>query len=318
MAYKAFISYSHAADGKLAPAIQSSLQSFAKPWYKLRAMRIFRDQTTLAMTPKLWPSIEVALRDSEYFLLLASVESSRSKWVQREVEFWLPNKGPDKLLIIVTSSLPLVEDHAMVEFDWVKANLLPAGLVEKLPEEEPLFLDLRWAKSEDHLSNRNPRFLSEIAGLSSALTGRPKDELVGENIIQHRRVRRLAWTAIILLVLLTITSALAAVWATWQKDNALARQWVTISTISQEADPELSVLFAAHAVAATWRWNSTVLTEAEQQLHNAILASHVRLTLSGHSRDVLSVAWSPDGRRLATGSRDGTAKLWTPAQPRNC
>jgi hypothetical protein len=65
MTYKAFISYSHAADGQLAPAIQSALQSFAKPWYKLRAIVVFRDKTTLAMTPKLWPSIQAALDESE-------------------------------------------------------------------------------------------------------------------------------------------------------------------------------------------------------------------------------------------------------------
>jgi WD40 repeat protein len=34
------------------------------------------------------------------------------------------------------------------------------------------------------------------------------------------------------------------------------------------------------------------------------------LSLSGHGGSVESVAWSPDGKRLATGSDDGTVKVW--------
>ena len=34
------------------------------------------------------------------------------------------------------------------------------------------------------------------------------------------------------------------------------------------------------------------------------------LLLKGHSQEVWSVSFSPDGKRLLTGSRDGTAKLW--------
>ena len=90
MPYKAFISYSHAVDGKLAPSLQSALHRFAKPWYRLRALHVFRDRTSLSVNPALWPAIEKAMDDSDYFLLLSSPEASsaimtlpgfRSRWI---------------------------------------------------------------------------------------------------------------------------------------------------------------------------------------------------------------------------------------------
>ena len=39
------------------------------------------------------------------------------------------------------------------------------------------------------------------------------------------------------------------------------------------------------------------------------------LTLKGHDGRVDSVAFSPDGRRIVTGSADGTAKVWEAATP---
>lgn len=43
------------------------------------------------------------------------------------------------------------------------------------------------------------------------------------------------------------------------------------------------------------------------------------LSLQGHSKTVTSVTFSPDGKRLASASLDGTIKLWdaTLSQPRD-
>ena len=103
MAYNGFISYSHAADGRLAPALQSGLQSLAKPWYRPRALRVFRDETGLSTNPHLWSSIATALDESEWFVLLASPESARSPWVDRELAHWLETKPADRILPALTS-----------------------------------------------------------------------------------------------------------------------------------------------------------------------------------------------------------------------
>src|SRR5580765_1848188 len=53
--HNAFISYSHAADGKFAPALEQGLEKIAKPLLKLRALDIFRDESSLTASPGLWP-----------------------------------------------------------------------------------------------------------------------------------------------------------------------------------------------------------------------------------------------------------------------
>ena len=60
--YDAFISYSHAKDKPIASALQSVIQRLGKPWYRRRALRVFRDDTSLSATPSLWPSIEQRAR----------------------------------------------------------------------------------------------------------------------------------------------------------------------------------------------------------------------------------------------------------------
>jgi MTH538 TIR-like domain (DUF1863) len=97
--YDAFISYSHAKDKPIAAALQSVVQKLGNPWYRRRALRVFRDDTSLSATPQLWPTIEQALGESRYLILLASPEAAASHWVGKEVPYWLEAKRADTLLI---------------------------------------------------------------------------------------------------------------------------------------------------------------------------------------------------------------------------
>jgi len=100
--YDGFISYSHAADDLLAPGLQAGLQRFAKPWWKRRALRIFRDEASLSANPHLWSSIADAMDESGWFVLLMSPKAAESEWVNREVEYWLEHKDPNRILPVVT------------------------------------------------------------------------------------------------------------------------------------------------------------------------------------------------------------------------
>jgi MTH538 TIR-like domain (DUF1863) len=110
--YDAFISYSHALDGSLAPALQIGLERFAKPWYRARALRVFRDNASLSANPGLWTSIEEALAASAWLVLMASPRAAQSEWVNREVAWWLEHKSAQRVLVVLTEGKFAYADDA--------------------------------------------------------------------------------------------------------------------------------------------------------------------------------------------------------------
>jgi WD40 repeat protein len=301
--YKAFISYSHAADGKLAPAVQAALQKFAKPWYRLRALRVFRDKTSLAATPHLWGSIEEALSRSEFFLLLASPEAAASPWIAREVEWWLTSRDTATMLIVLTGG-EVIWSSELRDFDRSSSSAVPAVLFAKLPEE-PLYVDLRWARNDDQLSLRNSRFRAAILDLAATLHGTPKDELDGNDVREHRRTRRIAWTAAVSLVLLTIAALVAATVAVRQRNIARSRELAASARTEMAVDPELSLMLAKAAV------EQASTEQAEDALREAILKSHVRLTERAHAREVTNATFV--GNDAISVSFDGQVLVWDSA-----
>jgi hypothetical protein len=216
--YKAFISYSHAADGKLAPSLQSGLERFAKPWYRLRALRIFRDKTGLAVTPELWGSIQKALEASEYFILLASPAAAQSKWVCQEIEFWIQHRSVEQLLIVLTDGT-LVWQPDPGDFDWTKTDALPPLLQGKF-KAEPNYLDLKWARVDTDVSVRRPQFFDCIASIAATLRNVPLDDLIGEDLTHYRATRRLLRVTVVTLLLLVISALYASYLANHARDLA--------------------------------------------------------------------------------------------------
>jgi WD40 repeat protein len=259
--YDAFISYSHAVGGQLVVRVQATLQTLAKPWYRRRALRVFRDTTSLSANPELWRAIEDALGKSRFLILMLSPEAAQSPWVGREVAWWKTHRGAASSLLVLTAG---TLDWNNELGDFSEDSVVPAGLRGWF-EREPLWVDLRWATKEEHVSARDPRFRDCVADLAAPIRRLPKDELIGEDIRQHRRAMRTARGAGALLVALTITAVIGAVIAIHQRD--VARNRTELATARQLAatavsDIPLRLDVAERLAAEAYRRRPNAGTEA--------------------------------------------------------
>lgn len=76
------------------------------------------------------------------------------------------------------------------------------------------------------------------------------------------------------------------------------------------SDPQLALLLALESTNITLSVDEETPASAQDALYQALLASHLRFSLSGHTDQLTTVAFSPDGGRIATAGRDQTAKVW--------
>ena len=169
--YNAFISYRHHPDDiRVASQIHRSLEQFHIPGplrkRKKKISRIFRDKEELPITSDLNDDIDRALKNSEYLIVICSVHTKESIWVQREIDLFLQTHDRNHVLTVLASGEP---------YDVIPENLLfedvqdpETGEITRIAHE-PLSCDwrmsLRKAKQE------------ELPRLAAALLGCGYDEL---------------------------------------------------------------------------------------------------------------------------------------------
>jgi WD40 repeat protein len=207
----------------------------------------------------------------------------------------------------------------------------------KQSRDEALLMGLALKDAKDWLVRRAedvPQAERQFIALSIEREAEEQERKHAEEI--KRRVLRVLAAALVLVVAVTALTIMNWWDATTQRNVALITQSRFLTELASERinanDGGTAVLLLIEALpderALRWwaRWWANISgrggadrplsPEAEAALPNARLHLHERKVLGGHDSWVSYAAFSEDGKRLVTASRDKTARIWDVASGR--
>jgi hypothetical protein len=323
--YRAFLSYSHR-DAKWGTWLHAALERFsidkdvigretpAGPVPKtLRP--IFRDREDFAAGPSLPAQTVAALEASQFLIVICSPNSAQSKYVNEEIRRFKALGRAHNIIPVIVDGEP--HDPARECFPPALAfRVGPDGMLTD-EREEPIAADAR--------PNRDGKDIAKLK-VVAGLLGAGLDEIV-RRAERARRKRVRNWSAA--LILLTVTFAGIAIWAEFNRREAdsqrnhaqqetiqarknLSSALTALALVEWEQRP---VEAAKLAIAAWPRPGAMNLPKPEMAVDTItrfLSGLHERSRIVSRNM-IASVALSPDGGRVLTGSRDDTARLWDAA-----
>ena len=188
MKYKAFISYRHLEpDRTVAVAVHRLLEKYTIPSRlrrngERRLGRIFRDEDELPLSASLSESIQTALQESEYLIVICTPQFRESLWCMREVDTFIDLHGRDHVLCVLVTGKP-------------EESFPPQLLKDENGQPcEPMAANL----SSDRPSEIRTKLKREYLRLAAAMIGCDFDDLVQR--AQRRKIRLLSMAAGVIVV----------------------------------------------------------------------------------------------------------------------
>ena len=297
--YDAFLSYSWAADRKIAPVVQSVIQHFLCPWYRLREKVVFRDLSSLPAGSSLEDELRRRLDLSTHLIVLASPEAVHSAGVDFEVRYWCARPREGQVLVVLTKG-------NFQSWHEVRQHALPQALQDHL-RSEPLWIDLSRrrhrilnAPSDPTLRNDLTEDLSQL--LLRLFPGYDWGQLRGVERSQRRSKLLLMSAFVFVVVSLSGLFAWKMLDARRQKLAGQSRALASSAErlIARDQGEALSVAIDA------WR------TAQTEEAHLAVAHVFPQLieTLPVDGEGLNHVEFSRDGKRILTASIDGGASVW--------
>ncbi len=203
--YKAFISYNHK-DKNHARRLHRGLETYKLPKTLAKDRRpalypVFLDESELTAGATLSDSIQAALTDSAYLIVICSENAVGSRWVQAEISFMRSLGRADDIISVIPSS-GADESHVR--------SLLRDENTDTADGAEHLAADFRRG------NNRRLQFLKIV----STLTGHPLDGLYQRE--SQRKLRAYTIMSAGMAALTVVMSALA--WKAYSSEQEVIRQ----------------------------------------------------------------------------------------------
>ena len=242
--YDGFLSYSWSCDKEIAPVVQSVLQRFLCPWYRVRAKTIFRDLSCLPAGSSLTRELLGRLDRSDHLIALASPAAATSRGMEQEAVQWLSRSRSGQIIVVVTESPANVDSGTQTQsytdtWQGVRDNLLPPALRNHFATTTPVWIPLARHRRDMLEQPRNAviraRLVDDLKQLFLRLyPGMTWEALQGEERSQRRKALRLVTglAALFLIAALTIVFELLHI----MKDN---RELLRVNREIEAADARI-------------------------------------------------------------------------------